>query len=178
MSLPRFKNCQSVLINWKYYRDNNKLYYENKPLYERFTEPFFFNKSKKYNIYYVSAAKTMVRGGLKIIWAHLPHYLKNTINCRPDGSIIKNYFSLPQYSVAYLNHYITKSTEEFVDRLNRGDVFEKINERHIKDRIFNYYFLFNEKTKKKLDLFLKNLKYNIDFLRINDYLLGKKIIYI
>jgi hypothetical protein len=163
MSLPRFKNCQSILINWKYYGDNNKLYYENKPLYERFTAPFFFNKSKNYNIYYVSAAKTIVRGGLKIIWAHLPHYLNNTINCRPDGSIIKNYFSFPQYSIAYLNHYITKSTEEFVDRLNRGDVFEKINERYIKNRIFKYYFLFNKKTKKKLDLFRKKLKYKIIF---------------
>ena len=163
ISLPRFKNCQSILINWKYYGDNNKVYYENKPLYERFTAPFFFNKSKKNNIYYVSAAKTIVRGGLKITWAHLPHYLNNTINCRPDGSITKNYFSLPQYSIAYLNHYITKSTEEFVERLNRGDVIEKINKRYIKNRIFKYYFLFNKKTKKKLDLFRKKLKYKINF---------------
>ena len=163
MSLPRFKNCQSILINWKYYGDNEKLYYENKPLYERFTTSFFFNKSKNYHIYYVSAAKTIVRGGLKIKWALLPHYLNNTINCRPDGSIIKNYFSLPQYSIAYLNHYITKSTEEFVDRLNRGDVLKKINERYIKKRIFKYYFLFNKKAKKKLDLFRKKLKYKINF---------------
>ena len=67
MSLPWFKNFQSVLINWKYYGDNNKLYYENKPLYERFTAPFFFNKSKNYNIYYVSATKTIVRGAIYLI---------------------------------------------------------------------------------------------------------------
>ena len=88
----------------------------------------------------------------------MPHYLKNVINCRPDGSILNNYFSPYQHSIAYINHYITKSTEEFIERLRRGDVLVKVTNKYIKNRINNYYFLFNNKTDKKLKLFKKYFK--------------------
>ena len=127
-----------------------KLYYEPKPLAERFIQPFYFsNSSLVYIKYYISASKTIVRGRLKIIWGHFPHYIKNIINCRPDGQLLYNYLSPPQYSIAYINHYVTKSTEEFEERLNRGDVILKVDESYIKSRINDYYFLFNYKTKKK-----------------------------
>ena len=164
LSLPKLKNCQGILINWKYYGDNNKLYYEPKPLAERFIQPFYFlNSSLEYIKYFISASKTIVRGRLKIIWGHFPHYIKNIINCRPDGKLLYNYLSPPQYSIAYINHYITKSTEEFAERLNRGDVILKVDEFYIKSRINDYYFLFNNKTKKKVDLFKERLKYKIQF---------------
>jgi hypothetical protein len=91
LSLPKLKNCQGILINWKYYGDNNKLYYEPKPLAERFIQPFYFlNSSLEYIKYFISASKTIVRGRLKIIWGHFPHYIKNIINCRPDGKLLYN----------------------------------------------------------------------------------------
>jgi hypothetical protein len=102
----------------------------------------------------------MVKRGLNIKWALLPHFLSNTINCRPDGNILSNYFSPPQYSTAYLIHYATKSTEEFAERCIRGNSNTKIN---IKSRILNYYFLFNIKTRQKLEIFRKKLKYKIQF---------------
>ena len=167
LSLPKFKKCQSILINWKYYGDNNILYYEPKPVIERFKEPFYFsNKSFKknnYNKYLIYASKTIVRGGLNIIWEHFPHYLRNTINCRADGKIIKKYFNPPSYSFAYISHYTTKSTEEFAERLNKGDINIRISDNFIKKRINNYYFFFNLKTKEKVDLLKKKLNYKIDF---------------
>ena len=96
-----------------------------------------------------SGAKTIVRGGLNIIWQHFPHYLNNTINCRPDGTILNNYYSPPQYSIAYINHYTTKSTEEFAERLNKGDIILKVNEVYLKTRIYNYYFFLIQWQKKK-----------------------------
>ena len=161
LSLPRFKKCQSIIINWLYYGDNDKLYYEPKLVSQRFTKPFYFNKSKKYNKYLYSAAKTIVRGGLNIIWKHCPHYLKNVIICRPNGSILTNYFTPPQYSIAYISHYATKSTEEFAERLNRGDVIVNVNNNYIKYRIYRYYFFFNKKTKEKIYLFKERLKHKI-----------------
>ena len=160
LSLPIFKKCQSVLINWKYYGDNNQLYYQPKPLKERFTKSLNIeeNKKLKKDKFFFSAAKTIVRGGLNIIWELLPHYLNNTINCRPDGSIINNYFSPYQYQIAYIKHYITKSTEEFIERLNRGDVLNEINKNYIFYRIYNYYFLFNKKSKQKEELFQNYIK--------------------
>ena len=156
--LPKFKKCQSILINWKYYGDNNKLYYEPKPLIERFTKPFYFTNKNKPK-HYFCAAKTIVRGGLNIKWGLLPHYIKNTINCKADGKIINNYFSPPQFSLAYINHYITKSTEEFAERLKRGDVIKKINDNYIRKRINNYYFIFNTKTKEKIELLNAKVQY-------------------
>ena len=157
LSLPKFSKCQSIIINWKYYGDNNKLYYEPKPLKERFIKKYDIEKIKinEINIYYYSAAKSIIRGGLKLKWGLFPHYIENSIKCKPDGTILNNYFSPPQYSFAYINHYITKSTEEFIERLNRGDVMIKPDSNYTKDRIFNYYFLFNQLTKEKLDLFRK-----------------------
>lgn len=107
---------------------------------QRFTKPFYFNESRNNNKYLYSASKTIVRGGLNIIWKHFPHYLKNTINCRPNGKIIINYFSPPQYSIAYISHYTTKSTEEFAERLIKGDVNVNLTCNFIKYRIYRYYF--------------------------------------
>ena len=164
LSSSKFKKCQSIIINWKYFGDNNKLYYEPKPLSERFTNPFYFtNENMNINKYLTSAAKTIVRGGLNIIWQLFPHYLNNTINCRPDGKILKDYFSYPQYSIAYINHYTTKSTEEFIERLNKGDVILKVNDDYLKERIINYYFFLNTKTIEKMNLLKEKLKYKIEF---------------
>ena len=166
LSLNKFNKCQSIIINWKYYGDNNNLFYEKKPLNKRFTIPFYFKNKKliKSHKYLYSAAKSIVRGKLNLIWAHFPHYFKNTINCRPDGKILKNYFSPPQYTLAYISHYITKSTQEFIERLKRGDVLLKTNNRYIKNRIKNYYFLFNKIINKKLILFKKSFNFkNLNF---------------
>ena len=87
----------------------------------------------------------MVKGGLNITWAHFPHYLKNKPICRPDGSIVKNYFSEPQFSIAFIKHYVTKSTEEFIKRIIRGTVYSKMNYmNYLNFRIKRYYFFFTK----------------------------------
>ena len=165
LSLPIFQKCQSILINWKYFGDNDQLYYQPKPLNKRFNKPLNFTENKMLikDKYFFSAAKSIVRGGLNIIWGLLPHFLNNTINCRPDGSILNNYFSPYQHQIAYLKHYITKSTEEFIERLKRGDVLLEVNRKYIFNRINNYYFLFNRKTKKKEDLLKKYINNKFHF---------------
>ena len=47
LSQKKFNNCSSILINWKYYGDNNNIYYEPKKLKKRFIKPFRFNPKKK-----------------------------------------------------------------------------------------------------------------------------------
>ena len=154
LSLPKFRKCSSILINWKYYGDNDNLYYEPRPLKERFTKPFYFNKKNKINKYFYSAGKIIARSALNLTWRYFPHYLKNKPICRPDGKIIKNYFSPPKYSNAYIKHYATKSTEEFIERIIRGTVNSKQNSQYVRLKI-NYYFLINKFKKKKKKLFEK-----------------------
>ena len=164
LSLPKFKNCSNILINWKYYGDNDNIYYQPKPVQERFTKPFYFKKNINKNIYFYVAAKTIVRGRLNLTWGHFPHYLKNKPICRPDGTIVKNYFSSPQYYIAFIKHYATKSTEEYIERLIRGAVLTKDNSKeYIKYRIKNYYFLFNEINNKKKNFFEKKLNISLNF---------------
>jgi len=163
LSLSQFKNCSSILINWKYYGDNDKLYYEQKPLQQRFTKPFYFNNHNNKNKYLFAAGKTIVRSGLNLTWAHLPHYLENKPICRPNGEILENYFSPPQYSNAYIKHYATKSTEEFIERIIRGAVLTKdTSQKYILDRIKNYYFLFNTFNNEKKILFEKKLNITLN----------------
>jgi len=162
VSSANFNKCQSIIINWVYYGDNDKIFYEAKPLEERFVKPVNLTEEIRKNKYMYSAAKTIVRGGLYLNWGRFPHYLKNTVNCRPNGNILKDYLSPPEYSDAYLKHYTTKTTEEYIEKLNKGDVLEKYNTDYILYRIYGYYFLFNKITKQKIDLINKNLKYKVN----------------
>ena len=163
LSQFQFKNCSSILINWKYYGDNDNLYYEPLPLQKRFIKPFYFNKTNIKNIYFYVAGKTIARSGLNLTWAHFPHYLKNKPMCRPNGEILEDYFSPPQYSKAYIKHYATKSTEEFIDRIIRGAVLTKdTSKKFILDRIKNYYFLINKFKIEKKIFFEKRLNISLD----------------
>ena len=159
MYLYDYKN----IINWKYYGDNNNIFYESKPLKQRFIEPVYSPKKYKKKKYIYAAAKSIIRGGLNITWKHFPHFLQKTIICRPNGKIIKNPLSSPDYSFAYIKHYATKSTEEFADKLLKGEVNIKnsLSKSYWRDKINNYYFLFNKKNKEKIDLFEKKLKINL-----------------
>lgn len=141
------------------------MYYEEKPLNERFIDPINITNNLKIinDKYFNSAAKSIVRSGLKLNWGLLPHFINNTINCRPNGSVLNDYFSPYHHSTAYLKHYLTKSTEEFIERLKRGDVLVNVTNFYIINRIYNYYFLFNKKTNEKLKLFKKKFKNIIGF---------------
>ena len=157
-----FKSCQSIIINWKYYGDNDKIFYEPKPLRERFINPINITEEIMNNTYIYCAAKTIVKGGLHLNWGHFPHYLKNTINCRPNGSILKDYFTPPDYSNAFIKHYTTKSTEEYIEKLNKGDVYENSDIYYVTYKLKYYYFLFNKINKKKIELIKNKLKYKIN----------------
>ena len=140
--------------------DNNNLFYESKPVLERFQIPFYFPKKSKNSLQ--SAAKTIIKGGLNISWLHFPHYLKSQTICRPNGKIIKApyfpYFS-PDYSIAFIKHFTTKSTEEYADRLIRGTVNSEntSSKTYMINRLKLYYFLINKITKSKIDFLEKKL---------------------
>ena len=162
LSSQKFKKCSSILINWRIYGDNNNIYYKPKLVQKRFTKSFIFSEKDKESIYFYAAAKSIVRGGLNISWAHFPHFLNNTNICRPDGTLVKEPLSSPQYSSAYIKHYTTKSTEEYLIKIFKGDVYysDHLNLTNFLNLIKYYYFFFNKISKKKL-LYLKH------FLKIN-----------
>ena len=158
LSLSKFKKCSSILINWRYYGDNDFIYYEPKPLKIRFAKPFIFDENKTVNIYFLAAAKSIIKGRLNITWTHFPHFLNSSKICSPNGSIINNPLSSPNYKNAFIKHYTTKSTEEYLIKLFKGKVSSPyyLNKEAIIYWINKYYFLFNKITKQKL-LFIKRV---------------------
>ena len=170
LAQPQFNKCSSILINWKYYGDNDKLYYEPKSLQERFTKPYNFTESAKRNILLYGASKTIAKGGLNITWVHFPHFLKDSKMCNALGNFKEKPLTPPEHSVAYIKHYATKSTEEYAEHLRRGGGCSKNqnNKSFWMYRIKTYYFLFNRVTKKKIDILEKAL--NIKIKRFYNYI--------
>ena len=165
LSLSKFEKCSSILINWKYYGDNNNIYYEMKPVQDRFTKPFTFLNGKIYEKSIFAGAKSLVRSGLNLSWAHFPHFINDSKICRADGNIVNDPLSSPQYSYAYIKHFTTKSTEEYIFKLFKGNVnINLYNSLDLNSFLFwinNYYFFFNKITKQKLLFIKKILKFTL-----------------
>ena len=154
-----FDKCETVLFNWVIYTDNDLLYYDNRPLIERFTTPNFKNRDNLY-------VKSIVRGGLnKTIFLpkkinHIPE--KNVIICNSKGKIIDRYnpfaISPPIYDYGYLKHFTTKTAEEYCEKIIKGpprNVGFQPEER------VKLFFTHNKFSEEKIKIFEK--KFNRTF---------------
>ena len=159
LSDEKYNECKNVKINMLYYTDNDFIYYENKSLNERFT---------KYKLDYFPNIhiKSTVRGNLsRNYWASYenPHTSKvRYSSCNTLGEKIKfnTPFNKPNYTLAYLKHFHTKTLEEFWNKVQRGYNSRKFwwNKSNYTKR-FKEFFLLNNKNKEKIE-FIKN-RYNI-----------------
>ena len=139
----KFKNCDNIHINYKDFGDSDLLSYDNRTLVKR------FNKNYRYS----SSMKSFVRGRLKNakMNIHRSYNIKNFCNSEGQPENPGEYFtnSFTNKS-AIINHYITKSTEEFYNRLIKGWPHVKYNSldyyNFVDDRI-RIYFDLNEVTK-------------------------------
>ena len=144
-----FNDCEVICLNWIEHTDNNKLYYENKSLFERFKQiENLDKKSKKY-----PQVKPILRGHISNIRIKHLHTINNNLNiCNGFGHKNKIFDSLktkePDYKNYYINHYFTKSTEEFIKKLNRGDALF-LNSTLIRIR---KYFEINRLSQKKIEM--------------------------
>ena len=80
---PTIKKCDIIKINWVISRDNNLIYYEPKPLFERFGPPFIKSKF----------IKSIIRGNISDLefWVHSPLYSPSkNITCNCAGKLDYN----------------------------------------------------------------------------------------
>ena len=150
----KFNKCERIQLNWIFHTDNNLLYYDNRPLKIRFPErekrARGVKKGSRIGI------KSILKGkipNIKIECVHtLNHKLKSCDgfgNPKEVEGIITRDADFYYY---YIDHYYCKSTEEFINKINRGDVLHK--KKNIMQRI-NTYFSYNKITKEKIDLIEK-----------------------
>lgn len=153
LELDKFKDIDCILINWQTIGDAGKIYYEDKPLKER------FKNGEIYNISLNALAKPIVKKELKnIYWeqAHYPVSNEGMIYSYTDGIILDGEPFLPYSNFqehnehAYIKHYITKSTEEFFTwKVPRGTPDKEGNT--YEGTEYEYYFMINEKTPEKVE---------------------------
>ena len=150
----RFFKCERIQLNYVYHTDNNLIYYDNRTVLERFPE-IYRNRNKK-KIWHRSNFKSIIRGNNKNIKIVNPHYLSSNLqSCNAFGKkiSIRHLHTLNiDFEYYYLNHYFSKSVEEFIEKIMKTDVFYK---KDIKIKKIRKYFEYNTITKEKLD-FIEN----------------------
>ena len=110
----RFKNCKVILLNIINHSDNDQLYYENKTLRERFPAIVPLEKSQ-------ISVKSILRGNifnLNITWMH--HINDRLPKCNGFGHT-SDLIHGNDFKYNIIDHYYSKSTEEFIQKIMRGD---------------------------------------------------------
>lgn len=152
-------NC--ILLNWICYGDNGHVYYDNRPLSHRFTKPVetttFINFNVPLNSYHKSIVKTGQTRLSFIDSVHLPSG-GNLKCCDVSGnSVISCNSHIHNSGEAYIKHYITKSLEEYIEKINRGYPDHVVNVNQ-KIKYLERYFLINKETKEKRIILNKEIK--------------------
>jgi len=162
-----FDKCQRIQLNWYIHTDNNLFYYDNRTLAQRFPEKKFATNGKI--LILSKVVKSMLRGNIDVNITGVHNLNFNLIGCNGFGQIKKISLTQtkePDNYYYYIDHYWSKSTEEFVNKVNRGDVNQGFrNDKYNMERMY-YYFLYNDITKEKIDYIENKTKYNLTLFRL------------
>ena len=156
LSQQRFNKCETIQLNMFFHNDNNLLYYENKSLYQRFTKKV----ERK-----TETLKSIVKGNITININCVHNINNNLKSCNGFGQFNEKEKALiftqkPDYIFYYIDHFCFKSTEEFINKLNKGDAFFGENF-DAKMRKIGWYFDINEIKKKKIVFIENHTKLNL-----------------
>ena len=159
----RFSDCQLIYLNLFVHTDNNQIFYQNKSLFERFKE--FVPKIKPEG--QILEIKFILKGHISNIKIESQHYCNNKLkNCNGFGKANTNigiYAKEPDYNYYYIEHFFSKSTEELIDKIKKGDcIYENIELNKV-ERYFNQSNI----TKEKLELIEKRLLLNLSKFKHN-----------
>ncbi len=140
--------ANAIKIFWKCYGDDGRLKYENKPLKERFTKVCEPKDGK----YFYKMIYSFKHDEFKMINVHYSVPLPYIVDC--NGARIKytqsTYSREPMFGDAWIDHYITKSTEEFfTNKRGKKDDAKRLT--------VNFYYNYNERTPEKDELISKIL---------------------
>ena len=144
LNQKKFDGCKVILLNWVLRSDNELLHYDNRSLFERF-------KKRGNKILNAIDVKPILRGSL-LTKINDAHFINNRLK-QCDGFGRRKEFEgiydkNPDYELYYLDHFYSKSTEEFVNKIIRGSVAYGPNKRFY---ILKNYFDINKITSKKIN---------------------------
>lgn len=160
--LPTFLNkleADVVVLSWRIMTDSGLTHYEPKPMSERFTvakeKPSCDNGNE--------FVKSFVHGGLFgtsfKVQPHVPSRMAPLKVVNTKGEDVKLYPAAPPcYDGAWIDHYLTKTAEEYCGKINRGfiNVSQQHNDQRKRDAIENFFNI-NERTTEKEQILRKGL---------------------
>ena len=154
----KFNSCSKIYLNWVIHTDNNLLYYDNRSLHERF--PVLEPNARLNNRSYYSSIKTILRGHIPNLKFKVMHIFDRKIKgCNGDGEIQElnkfDHMKNPDYENFYIDHYYSKSLEEFVEKINKGDVYFE-NAEFFKMHRIKRFFKINDLTIEKIKYIEEN----------------------
>jgi hypothetical protein len=166
----KFYKCESIYLNWIIHTDNNLLYYDNRSLFRRFPD-IYINKNQ-------CRGKTILKGNIKKkLHFESTHIIdRNIKRCNGFGIIFKAIginCRTPDYKFYYIDHFYSKSTEEFINKIIKGDGIFGNNINQMYNRIY-YYFSRNKITYDKINLINQKARLNISIVK-NKLFLGKRM---
>lgn len=113
----KFNKCETIVLNWVMYGDNNLLKYDNRTMIERFTKPIG-NWTRGKSIVRTNIPKLIISSTFMI-------GINTQYFCDSNGNRLfpSSYygFEVPNNPKAYIKHFYTKTVEEFCNKINRGD---------------------------------------------------------
>jgi hypothetical protein len=170
-----FKNCEKIHLNWVHHTDNNLIYYDDRPLHIRFPE---VEPNARNNVSgSVNSVKSILRGHIPNVVIDCIHKLTLKLKgCDGFGNpqvILSIDTNNSDFTYYYIDHYYSKSVEEFVEKLNKGDVLQgqKIWLKYL--RRLNNYFERNNITLDKLNFIEEHTHLNLSEFRIRLKILQK-----
>lgn len=172
------KEYDMIHINWLTFGDNNKLYYENIPITQRFTTPIKIDTNIAYDFPENCHIKSIIRGRLSNIrFTETPHtpYLCEMNCCNNAGEKVRAEFPFARlnYDKIFLRHYTTKTIDEYCNKLTRGFADQILKNDNIKILLESRFFRTNEITKEKIEIIKNKLNIDMSYLLPHKYE-GKK----
>lgn len=155
--LPTYLNTMQadvVLLSWRIMTDSGLVHYDPRPMAERFTVAKE-NPSLENGTEFV---KSFVRGGLTglhfEVQPHVPSFKGKLKVVNAVGEDVTLYPAIkPVHKVAWIDHYLTKTAEEYIGKIARGfiNVSQEHND-HRKAHAVDHFFNINERTAEKEEI--------------------------
>lgn len=159
-NVPDYVNL--IYMCWENYGDNDLIYYDDRPVLERFTKPLNINNNV---LHWVNGHSENLLGkslfkssnDCNILSVHninkniknmYDGNLNNITNILLRGIKINPKYIDNPYLNIYLKHFRTKSLEEWCWRYKRGDTFKNNDDQKYPYKLHNFW-TFNERTPEK-----------------------------
>ena len=167
LNQEKFKNCQKIHLNWVQHTDNNLINYDNRTVRERFPEVETNARYNKTNTF--AYVKSILKGHIPNIRIKSSHILNGRLKgCNGFGESERMINGKRRkgvdYSYYYIDHYYSKSLEEVVEKINKGDSLYDQDKSFKIHRIYKYFSI-NKLNLKKIEYLENHIKLNLSILK-------------